>query len=178
MLTLTFQFSDIAAAAALLAKLNGHEIGAMVPPAAPSPVVLTDADALADLKGEPRPDHPKAAVAQPGKSKRTSAATTAAPAPTPPTAEADAETAAPAKTAAAPASSTAASAEAQPQASTAADAPTASYQDAATAITKLSRTKGRDVAVALLGKFGAAKLPDVKPEQFAAVIAACDEAMQ
>jgi hypothetical protein len=56
-----------------------------------------------------------------------------------------------------------------------ADAPT--YQDAATAITKLSRTKGRDTAVAVLAKFGAAKLPDVKPEQFADVIAAANEAM-
>lgn len=51
------------------------------------------------------------------------------------------------------------------------------YQDAAGAITKLSRTKGRDAAVALLTKFGAAKLPDVKPEQFAAVIAAANIAM-
>lgn len=51
-----------------------------------------------------------------------------------------------------------------------ADAPT--YQDAAAAITKLSRIKGRDAAVAVLSSFGAAKLPDVKPEDFAAVIAA------
>lgn len=54
------------------------------------------------------------------------------------------------------------------------DAPT--YQDAAAAITKLARAKGRDAAVAVLARFGAAKLPDVKPEQFAAVIAACEEA--
>lgn len=55
------------------------------------------------------------------------------------------------------------------------EAPT--YQDAAGAITKLSRTKGRDAAVALLTKFGAAKLPEVKPEQFAAIIADANEAM-
>ena len=55
-----------------------------------------------------------------------------------------------------------------------ADAPT--YQATADAVTKLARTKGREVAVAVLTKFGAAKLPDVKPEQFAAVIAACEEA--
>jgi hypothetical protein len=55
-----------------------------------------------------------------------------------------------------------------------ADAPT--YQDTADAVTKLARTKGRDAAVAVLSGFGAAKLPDVKPEQFAAVIAACEEA--
>lgn len=55
-----------------------------------------------------------------------------------------------------------------------ADAPT--YQATADAVTKLARTKGRDTAVAVLAKFGAGKLPDVKPEQFAAIIAACEEA--
>jgi len=55
-----------------------------------------------------------------------------------------------------------------------ADAPT--YQDTADAVTKLARTKGRDAAVAVLSGFGAGKLPDVKPEQFAAVIAACERA--
>lgn len=53
-----------------------------------------------------------------------------------------------------------------------ADAPT--YQATAVAVTKLAHTKGREVAVAVLTKFGAAKLPDVKPEQFAAVIAECE----
>ena len=56
----------------------------------------------------------------------------------------------------------------------AADAPT--YQATADAVTKLARTKGRDTAVAVLKEFGAAKLPDIKPEQFAAVIAACEKA--
>lgn len=55
-----------------------------------------------------------------------------------------------------------------------ADAPT--YQATADAVTKLARTKGRDAAVAVLNEFGAAKLPDVKPEQFAAIIAACEKA--
>ena len=55
-----------------------------------------------------------------------------------------------------------------------ADAPT--YQATADAVTKLARTKGRDAAVAVLSKFGAGKLPDVKPEQFAAIIAACEKA--
>jgi hypothetical protein len=55
-----------------------------------------------------------------------------------------------------------------------AHAPT--YQDTADAVTKLARAKGRDAAVAVLAKFGAAKLPDVQPAQFAAVIAACEEA--
>jgi hypothetical protein len=55
-----------------------------------------------------------------------------------------------------------------------ADAPT--YQDAAAAITKLSKVKGRDAAVAVLTAFGAAKLPDVKPEQFADIIAAAEKA--
>lgn len=55
--------------------------------------------------------------------------------------------------------------------------PEPTYQDAAAAITKLSRTKGRDAAVALLAKFGAAKLPDVKPEQFAEIIKAAIAAM-
>ena len=55
-----------------------------------------------------------------------------------------------------------------------AEAPT--YQATADAVTKLARTKGRETAVAVLTKFGAAKLPDVKPEQFADVIAACEAA--
>ncbi len=50
------------------------------------------------------------------------------------------------------------------------------YKEAADAVTKLAQTKGRDAAIAVLGKFGAAKLPDVKPENFAAVVAACAEA--
>ena len=51
-------------------------------------------------------------------------------------------------------------------------------QATADAVTKLARTKGRDAAVAVLNEFGAAKLPDVKPEQFAAIIAACEKALR
>lgn len=50
------------------------------------------------------------------------------------------------------------------------------YADAAKAITDLSKVKGRDAAVKVLAEFGAQKLPDVKPEQFAAVIAAANKA--
>lgn len=50
------------------------------------------------------------------------------------------------------------------------------YQDAANAVTALHKAKGRDAAVAVLAEFGAAKLQDVKPEQFADVIAACEKA--
>lgn len=53
----------------------------------------------------------------------------------------------------------------------------ATYQDAATAVTALAKTKGRDAAVAILAQFGAGKLPEVKPEDFAAVVAACEEAL-
>ena len=53
-------------------------------------------------------------------------------------------------------------------------AATPNYQATADAVTKLAREKGRDAAIAVLTKFGASKLPDVKPEQFAAVIAECE----
>ena len=49
------------------------------------------------------------------------------------------------------------------------------YQDTAAYITRLSREKGRDVAVALLKEFNAAKLPDVAATDFAAIIARADE---
>jgi hypothetical protein len=58
------------------------------------------------------------------------------------------------------------------------DAPDATYQDAAQAITALSKIKGRDAAVALLKKFGASKLPEVKPEDFNAIVAAANEQAQ
>lgn len=50
------------------------------------------------------------------------------------------------------------------------------YDDAAKAITALAKAKGREPAMAVLSKFGASKLPEVKPEDFAAVIAAAAEA--
>ena len=112
------------------------------------------------------------------KPKTTSAATTADAAPGQPTAEVGAATDAPVKTADA-SPPTAGSAEAAPQASTAAtDAPAVTYKDAAEVVTKLSRTKGRDAAIAVLKSFGAEKLPDVKPEDFAAVVAACQAALE
>ena len=55
-----------------------------------------------------------------------------------------------------------------------ADQPT--YQDAANAVTKLARTKGRDAAIKVLAQFNAKTLPDVKAEQFAEVIKACEKA--
>lgn len=67
---------------------------------------------------------------------------------------------------------------AKPSAEAPAPEQAATYQDAAVAITNLARIKGRDAAVAVLAKFEASKLPDVKPEQFAAVIAAATAAAQ
>ena len=57
------------------------------------------------------------------------------------------------------------------------DTPSYSYMDAAAAITKLSRTKGRDAAVALLYKFKASKLPEVQPDDYAEIIEAANAAM-
>lgn len=53
---------------------------------------------------------------------------------------------------------------------TSADAP--DYNATAKYVTKVSQTKGREAAVGMLKGFGAATLKDVKPEQFADVIAA------
>lgn len=52
-----------------------------------------------------------------------------------------------------------------------------SYQDVAALITKVSRNVGRDAAVELLDSFGAKRGPDLKPEQYADVIAACKKAL-
>lgn len=52
------------------------------------------------------------------------------------------------------------------------------YQQAADAVTQLAQAKGRDAAVAVLALFGAKKLPEVHPEDFASVIAACAQALQ
>lgn len=59
----------------------------------------------------------------------------------------------------------------------AADAKVYSYQEAATAITKLASSKGRDAAVSLLKKFGVAKGPELKPDQYAAVVAEAEKAL-
>ncbi|WP_323026558.1 hypothetical protein [Castellaniella sp.] len=52
------------------------------------------------------------------------------------------------------------------------------YQAAADAVTKLARTKGRDAAIGVLKDFGVEKLPEVKADQYAAVVAACAKAME
>lgn len=65
----------------------------------------------------------------------------------------------------------------EPTAETFPDTPSVTYQDAAAAITKLSRTKGRDAAVALLYRFKASKLPDVQPDQYFEIIEAAKAAM-
>lgn len=78
----------------------------------------------------------------------------------------------PSKTGAAP-SQPAASAGTQQRASTAATEPIA-YDQVRKAILKLS-AKDRDAAVAVLSGFGVTKGPDLKPEQYAAVLARIEE---
>lgn len=50
------------------------------------------------------------------------------------------------------------------------------YETVAAAITNLVKVKGRDAGLAVLKSFGVAKGPELKPEQYAAVIAACEAA--
>lgn len=52
-----------------------------------------------------------------------------------------------------------------------------SYQDVAALITKVSRSVSRDAAVKILNHFGAKKGPELKPEQYADVITACNEVL-
>ena len=61
---------------------------------------------------------------------------------------------------------------AEPEVEQPAPAAQVDYATAAAEVTKLSRAKGRDAAVALLARFGAAKLPEVAPERYAEVVAA------
>lgn len=142
-------------------------------------------DMLAHFAGKPvthiksAPTEVAAApVEKPSKSSKVQSATTATtldlPAPSSPTAEA-AEAAAqdPSTSQPEPQTGTAPTADAN----SAADTPVVDYKQAAEAVTKLSRTKGRDAAVAVLKEFKADKLPDVKPEDFAAVVKACADAM-
>jgi hypothetical protein len=140
----------------------------------PTTGVVEIADTSRDVKGA------AAQVEKPRKSKpeveapTTTAATQEASAPSSRTAEV-VEAAAPAPSTSKP--------EPQPDtaqaagANSAGDAQPVDYKTTAEAVTKLSRAKGRDAAVAVLKSFGADKLPDVKPEQFADVIAACQAAM-
>jgi hypothetical protein len=55
-----------------------------------------------------------------------------------------------------------------------ADAPAPTYDDVKAKVLELSKDKGRDQVVALLQRHGVAKAPDLKPEQYAAVIADVD----
>jgi len=50
------------------------------------------------------------------------------------------------------------------------------YTTVVSAINKLAQGKGRDAAVAVLSKFGVTRGPELKPEQYAAVIAECETA--
>lgn len=59
----------------------------------------------------------------------------------------------------------------------AADAPTIAIADVNAAVIGLAKAKGRDAAVAVLKEFGVAKAPELKVEQYAAVVAACKKAM-
>lgn len=54
----------------------------------------------------------------------------------------------------------------------------ATYEDVRKAINDLAKAKGRDAVVGVLGQFGAAKGPDVKPEQYAAFVVAAHEAIE
>lgn len=52
-------------------------------------------------------------------------------------------------------------------------APT-TYEQAAKAVTSLIQRKGKPAALAVLEKFEAKKLPDIKPERFADVVSMCE----
>jgi membrane protein involved in colicin uptake len=56
-------------------------------------------------------------------------------------------------------------------------APATTYEDVKKAILEVSKVKGRDAAIKLLGKFGAEKGPDLqsKPETFSKFVAAAKE---
>lgn len=124
---------------------------------------------------------PQADLAEPAAPKpaRGKARAAAADAPTVPTAT-EAQAAAPASKPSAPPSPQTASA--QTPDAPAANAPAAEaapdYETAARAVTALAKACGREAAVAVLAQFGAARLPEVAPEQFAAVIAACEQAQE
>lgn len=52
-----------------------------------------------------------------------------------------------------------------------------SIDEVKAAVLKLAATKGRDAAVAVLQSFGAAKVPELKPEQYAPALEALNNAM-
>lgn len=59
----------------------------------------------------------------------------------------------------------------------AADVPAIAIADVNAAIIGLAKAKGRDAAVAVLKEFGVAKAPELKADQYAAVVAAAKKAM-
>lgn len=58
------------------------------------------------------------------------------------------------------------------------DAHAITYEEAKAAVTAVVKAKGRDAGLAVLAKFGVESLLSVKPEQWAAVIAVCEEALK
>lgn len=56
------------------------------------------------------------------------------------------------------------------------EAPT--YEQVAEAIKNVAKGKGREVAVAILAQFGVSKGPDLKPEQYADVLAVANAALE
>jgi hypothetical protein len=55
--------------------------------------------------------------------------------------------------------------------------PAVPYTDVANAITNLARVKGKPAAVELLGSFNVARGPELKPDQYADVLAAIETAL-
>jgi hypothetical protein len=109
-------------------------------------------------------------AAAPAPKQKTTPAKTATPAPTQPTAEVEAA-AAPEKKPEPSATTQAADAPA------AADTPAIAVADVNASIIALAKAKGRDAAVAVLQQFGVAKVPELKADQYADVLAAVKKAM-
>jgi hypothetical protein len=109
-------------------------------------------------------------AAAPAPKPKATPAKTATPAPTQPTAEVE-KAAAPENKPEPSATTQAAESPSEPA------APTIAVADLNAAIIGLAKSKGRDAAVAILGEFGAAKVPELKPEQYADVLAAVQKAM-
>lgn len=55
--------------------------------------------------------------------------------------------------------------------------PQVTYKQASDAVVNVANVKGRATALAILEKFGIAKLPEASPDQYVAIIAACEEAL-
>lgn len=137
----------------LIAALTASAKAAPVP-TAPLP------DATAALAAEATAEA-ATAIQEAVKARPTSAKTKATPAPTPPTAAAPPD--------AAPEQKAASS---EPPA-----APT-TYAEVVAAVTKVANAKGRDAAVGVFAAFGVANGKELKPEQYAAVVAACAKAVE